>query len=80
MVLKRVNLGPAFTQLGLDARKCIKLQAKVDLAFNFGHLKKITTTGLRDGYVEVVAATKVKFVFDPSFSLVFIGLSSYEVS
>ena len=40
-VLERVNLGPAFTQLGLDARKCIKSQAKVDLAFNFGHFLNI---------------------------------------
>ena len=44
-VLKRVNLGPDFTQLLLDSRKGIKSQAKVDLAFNFGHFKEFNYHG-----------------------------------
>lgn len=78
--LERVNLGPAFTRLLLDASKCIKSHAKVDLAFHFGNSKNLTTTGLRVGYVEVVTTTKVKFAFNPSLLLVFIALSSNEFS
>ena len=45
MIIERVKLEPEFKLLWLEARKYINSLAKVDLAFNFGHLKKFNYYG-----------------------------------